>query len=76
MNYRKNVGMSILQLMGMNLQVILIGGEIENFGTDIEVEQFLQNNAETQGYEDLQNQTDVDVFKIFAKEQIVRGRNG
>ena len=51
-------------------------GEIENFGTDSEAEQFLQNNEETQGYEDLQTTTDVDVFKIPEKEQIVRGRNG
>ena len=49
---------------------------IENFGTDSEVEFFLQNNEDTQGYEDLQTTTDVDVFRIFAKEQIARGRNG
>ena len=30
-------------------------GEIENSGTDSEVEQFLRNNEETQGYQDLQN---------------------
>ena len=29
-----------------------------------------------QGYENLQTATDVAVYKIFAKEQIVRGRNG
>ena len=51
-------------------------GEIENFGTGSEIEQFLQNNEETQGYEDLQTPTDVEVFKIFANGQIVRGRNG
>ena len=50
--------------------------EIENFGTGSEAEQFLQNNEEAQGYEDLQTSTDVAVFKIFAKEQIARGRNG
>ena len=50
--------------------------EIENFGTDSEVEQFLQNNEETQGYEDLQTPTDVESFKIFSKEQIARGRDG
>ena len=42
-------------------------GEIENFGTGSEIEQFLQNNEETQGYEDLQTPTDVEVFKIPAK---------
>ena len=50
--------------------------EIENFGTDSEVEQFLRNNEETQGYEDLQTPTDVGVFEISAKEQIVRDRTG
>ena len=37
---------------------------------------FLQNNEETQGYEELQSPTDVDVYKISAKEQIARGRQG
>jgi len=50
-------------------------GEIENFGTDSELGQFLQNNEDAQGYEDLQTATDVDVFRIFAKDQIARGRN-
>ena len=36
----------------------------------------MQNNEETQGYEELQIPTDVEVFKNFAKEQIVRGRKG
>ena len=36
----------------------------------------MQNNEDTPGYEDLQTTTDVDVFRIFAKEQIARGRNG
>ena len=48
------------------------GGGIENYGTDSEVGRFLQNNEETQGYGDLQTQTDVEVYKIFAKEQLVR----
>ena len=42
-------------------------GEVENFGTDIEVGQFLQNHEETQGYEELQIPTDVEVFKISRK---------
>ena len=50
-------------------------GEIENFGTDSDVEQFLQNNEETQGYEDLQTPKDVDVFKISAKERIALDTN-
>ena len=50
--------------------------DVGNYGTDSEVDKFLQNNEETQGYEELQNQTDVDVYKIFAKEQIVRGGKG
>ena len=51
-------------------------GEIEDFGTDSEVGQFLQNNEATQGFEDLQTTAEVDVFRIFAKEQIARDRNG
>ena len=46
--------------------------DVENYGTDSEVGKLLQSNEETQGYEELQNPTDVDVYKIFAKEQIVR----
>ena len=48
-------------------------GEVGNYGADSEVEQFLQNNEETQGYEELRIQTDVDVFRIPAKE-ILRER--
>ena len=51
-------------------------GEIENYGTDSEVGKFFRNNEDAQGYGDLQTATDVGVFKIFAKEQIARGRNG
>ena len=50
--------------------------EIENYGADSEVGQFLQNNEDTQGYENLQTATDVGVYKVFAKEQIARDRNG
>ena len=41
--------------------------EVGNYGADSEVEKFLQNNEETQGYEELQNQADMDLYKIFAK---------
>ena len=51
-------------------------GDVENYGTDREVEQFLQNNEETQGYEELRSPADADVFRIFAKEQIPRERKG
>ena len=51
-------------------------GEVGNYGADSEVGQFFQNNDETQGYEELQSPTDVDVFRIFAKEQILRERQG
>ena len=37
------------------------------YGADIEVAQYLQNNEETQGYEELRNQTDVAVFKVSPK---------
>ena len=38
--------------------------------------QYLQNNEETQGYEELRYQTDVAAFKVFAKDQILRDRKG
>jgi len=50
--------------------------EVGNYWADSEVEQFLQNNKETQGYDGLQNQADMDVYKIFAREQILRDRKG
>ena len=48
--------------------------EVENYGTDSEVEQFLQNNEETQGYEERRRPTGVDVFRIFANGHILRER--
>ena len=50
--------------------------DVGNSGADSEVEQFLQNNEETQGYEELQNQTDMEAYNIFAKEQNLRDREG
>ena len=49
-------------------------GEVGNYGADSEVEQFLQSNEETQGYEELRSPSDVDALRIFAKEQILRER--
>ena len=49
-------------------------GDVGNYGTDSEAEQILHNNEENQGYEELQSPTDVEVYKNFAKEQIVRGK--
>ena len=51
-------------------------GEVGNYGADREAGQFLQNNEETQGYEELRRPTEVGVFRIFAKEQILRGGRG
>ena len=51
-------------------------GNFGNYGADSEVEQYLQNDEETQGYEELQNQTDVAAFKVFPKEQILRDSKG
>ena len=45
-----------------------------NYRTDSEVEQYLQNYEQTQGYEELRNQTDVEVFRSFAEDQILRDR--
>ena len=50
--------------------------EVGNYGPDSEVEQFLQNNEETQGYEGLRSQADMGVYKISAEEQISRDRKG
>ena len=75
MNSRKSHGGLTLQQGGDDPSCDLDWGEIENFGTDSEVGQFVQNNEDTQGYEDLQTAADVDVFRIFAKEQTARDRN-
>ena len=52
----------------------LDSGEVGNYGGYSEVEQFLQHNEGTHGYEALRSPSDVDVFRIFAKEQILRER--
>ena len=62
--------------MRMGLQSIQIGWDFRNYGTDSAAELYLQNNAETQGYDELQNQTDVEVFRVFARDQILRDRAG
>ena len=45
-------------------------------GMGSEVEQFLQNNEETQGYEGLRRQADMNFYRFFAEEQIIRDRKG
>ena len=52
----------------------LDSGEVGNYGADSEVAKFLQNDEETQGCEELRSPTDVEVFKIFAKDQILPER--
>ena len=49
-------------------------GGFGNYGADSEAGKYLQNNEETQGYEELQNQTDVAVFKVFAKDRLLRDK--
>ena len=49
-------------------------GEIGNIGTDSEDGQFLRNNEESQGYGELQIQTDVGFYS--PKGEIVRGIKG
>ena len=44
-------------------------GEIENYGADSEVDQFLQNNEDAQGYEDLQAAADVGVLKYLRRSE-------
>ena len=72
----KNPGMFIQHGGENGPPIDLDWGEVGNYGADSGVEQFLQNNEETQGYEELQNQADMDVYEIFAKEQILRDREG
>ena len=50
--------------------------EVVNYGANSEVEQFLQNNEETHGYEVLRNQTEMGFYKIFDEGQILRDREG
>ena len=42
----------------------------------IELGEFLQNNEETDGYERLHLQENMEVYRPFAKEQIIRDRKG
>ena len=59
----------------MGLRVISIG-DFGNYVGDSEAVKYLQNNEETQGYEELQNQTDVAAFKVPAKDQLLRDIKG
>ena len=49
-------------------------GEVVNYGTGSEVDQFLQNDEEAQGYERSQFRTGMGAFGIFAEWQILRDR--
>ena len=51
-------------------------GNFGNYGAEGEVGNYLQNNEETQGYEEMQNQKDVEVFRVSPKAQILRDRKG
>ena len=51
-------------------------GDVGNYGADSEAEQFLQNNEGTHGYEGMRRQSDTDAYRTFAKEQIIRDREG
>ena len=59
--------------MEMGLRVMPIG-DFGNYGADIEAVQYLQSNEETHGYEEMQNQSDVAVFKVCAEDRILRDR--
>ena len=37
-----------------------------NYGTDSDVERYLENRDGTSDYEDMHNQADIDAFKVFA----------
>ena len=47
-------------------------GGFRNYGADSEAVRYIQNNEETQGYEELQNQPDVAGFEVFAKDRLLR----
>ena len=51
-------------------------GDVEKYGADSEMGQFLQNDEETQGYEGFRRQTDMVVYRISAEDQILRDRRG
>ena len=45
-----------------------------NYGADSEAGEYLQNNEETQVYEELRNQSGVEVFRVFANDRILLDR--
>ena len=47
-------------------------GELGNYGTDSEVGRYLENHDGTCDYEDMNNQTDIAAYKVFAEDNIVR----
>ena len=47
-------------------------GEIDNYGTDSDVENYVLNNEQTGDYGDLESAIDVEVYKAFGKEQMSR----
>ena len=67
--------MFYLQKMEMGLRAVSIG-DFGNYGADSLAGGYLRNNEETQGYEELQHQTNVAAFKVFAKDKILRDREG
>ena len=51
-------------------------GRIAKLWGDSDVEQYLANNEGTRNYEELQNQTDVDAYKVFGKDNNLREKKG
>ena len=51
-------------------------GEIDNYGTDSDVENYVLNNEQTSDYVDLESAIDVEVYKDFGKEQVTRKLQG
>ena len=48
--------------------------ELENYGTDLEGEQYLGNHEGAGDYEGLQSRADVDAFKVFTEDNFCAKR--
>ena len=49
---------------------------LEITGPTVRWGSIFKNNEETQDYEELRNQTDVEGFRVFTKDQVLRDRKG
>ena len=75
-NYPEKKEKKNIHQMKKKGKATLIGGEIERYGADGEVGDYVVNNDHTCDYGELENATDVEVYKAFGVEQMSRKFKG